>query len=100
FLYSDDGAVGFSHARRHPRKDLDWDRTAHRVLLNWIRGYGALRQSQRRRFVAKAHIGQREISDKAIIVRLFFEKRFQFVARLSPTFLGGATVACNFLRPA
>ena len=38
------------------------------------------------------------IRDK--IFRLFFEKRFQFAARLSPTFLGAGMVASEFLRPA
>src|SRR5205823_13774287 len=37
---------------------------------------------------------------EAIIFRLFFEERFQFAARLSPTFLGDGMVAGNFLRPA
>ena len=35
-----------------------------------------------------------------VIIRLFFEKRFQFAPRLSPTFLGGGVVAGHFLRPA
>ena len=51
-------------------------------------------------FVTEAHIGQREISNEAKIFRLFFEKRFQFAARLSPTFLGGGMIAGDFLRPA
>ena len=37
---------------------------------------------------------------RLIIFRLFFEERFQFAARLSPTFLGGGMVAGDFLRPA
>ena len=48
----------------------------------------------------RAHIGQREITDERVIFRLFFEERFQFAARLSPTFLGGGMVAGDFLRPA
>ncbi len=59
-----------------------------------------LDESERGGFVTKAHIGQREIANEAIIFRLFFEKRFQFAARLSPTFLGGGMVAGDFLRPA
>jgi hypothetical protein len=34
-----------------------------------------------------------------MIFRLFFEKRFQFAARLSPAFLGGGMIAGDFLRP-
>ena len=59
-----------------------------------------LDQSQRGGFVTEAHIGQREIANEDIIFRLFFEERFQFAARLSPTFLGGGMVAGDFLRPA
>ncbi|PYM02569.1 MAG: hypothetical protein DMF13_05965, partial [Verrucomicrobia bacterium] len=40
-----------------------------------------------------AHIGQREIANQEIIFRLFFEKRIQFTACLSPTFLRCGTVA-------
>ena len=64
------------------------------------RGHGPFGQSQRGGFVAKTHIGQREIANQVIIFRLFFEERFQFAARLSPTFLGGGIVAGHFLRPA
>ena len=64
------------------------------------RGHGPFRQSQRGGFVTKAHIDQREISHEAIIFRLFFEERFQFASRLSPTFLGGGMVAGDLLRPA
>ena len=70
------------------------------VLLDRIRGHGPFGQSQRGGFVTEAHIGQREISNEEIIFRLFFEERFQFAARLSPTFLGGGMVAGDFLRPA
>ena len=59
-----------------------------------------LDQSERGGFVTKAHIGQREISNENTIFRLFFEERFQFAARLSPTFLGGGMIAGDFLRPA
>ena len=51
-------------------------------------------------FVTETHIDQREISNEVLIVRLFFEQRVQFAARLSPTFLGGEMVAGDFLRPA
>ena len=86
--------------RRHPGEDLDRTGTIYGVFLDRIRGHGPFRQSQRGGFVTKAHIGQREISNETIIFRLFFEKRFQFAARLSPSFLGGGMVAGDFLRPA
>ena len=59
-----------------------------------------LDESERGGLVTKAHIGQREIANEVIIFRLFFEKRFQLSARLSPGFLSGSVVAGNFLRPA
>ena len=59
-----------------------------------------LGQSERSGLVTKAHIGQREISNEQIIVRLFFEKSFQFAAGLPPTFLGGGMVTTDFLSPA
>jgi hypothetical protein len=52
------------------------------------RSHGPFRQSQRGGFVARAHVGKREISNEQIIVRLFFEKRFQFAASLPPNFPG------------
>ena len=52
-----------------------------------------------RGFVTEAHIGQREISYEHVIFRLFFEKRFQFAASLSPAFLGSGLVDGDFLRP-
>ena len=48
----------------------------------------------------RAHIGQCEIPNEDIIFRLFFEKRFQFAARLPPTFLGGGMITRDFLCPA
>ena len=83
-----------------PERGSRSERHRHRVFLDRDRGHGPFRQSQRRGFVTKAHIGQREISNETIIFRLFFEERFQFAARLSPTFLGGGMVAGDFLRPA
>ena len=59
-----------------------------------------LNESERRGLITKAHIGQREISEETNIFRLVFEKRLQFAARLSPTFLGGSMITGNFLRPA
>ena len=86
--------------RRHPGEDLDRNGTIHRVFLDRIHGHRPLRQSECGGLVTEAHIGQREISNEAIIFRLFFEERFQFAARLSPTFLGGGMIAGDFLRPA
>ena len=75
--------------------------TIQRVFLDRIRGYRPLStRCEGSSFVTKAHIGQREIPNEAIIFRLFFEKRFQFAARLSPTFLSGGVIAGYFLRPA
>ncbi len=71
-----------------------------RVFLDRDRGHRLLDESQRGGLVTKAHIGQREIANETIIFRLFFEERFQFAPRLSPTFLGGGMVAGHFLRPA
>jgi hypothetical protein len=76
-----------------PGQDLDRNGTSHRVFFDRQRGHGPFRQSQRGGFVARAHIGKREISNEEIIVRLFFEKRFQFAARLAPACLGGGMVA-------
>ena len=80
--------------------DLDRKGTIHRVFLDRVHGHGPFGQSQRGGFVAQGHIGKRQRSDEQIIVRLFFEKRFQFAARLSPSFLCSGMVACDFLRPA
>ena len=57
-------------------------------------------KSERRGFVSKAHIDQRQISDEDIVIRLFLEERFQFDARLPPTFLGSGMVARHVLCPA
>ena len=58
-----------------------------------------LDEGERGGLVTETHIGQREITNKTKIFRLFFEERFQFAPRLSPTFLGGGMIAGNFLRP-
>ena len=65
-----------------------------------IAAIALLDQSECGGLVTKTHIGQREITNELIIFRLFFEERFQFAARLSPTFLGGGMVTGDFLRPA
>ena len=73
------------------------------VTASFSIGSAAMARSDRANAAAlspKAHIGKREISNEEIIVRLFFEKRFQFAARLAPTCLGGGMVAGDFLRPA
>ena len=63
-------------------------RTPHGVVLDGDRSRGSFSQSQRGGFVTKTHIAQREIPHQLIILWLFFEERFQFAARLSPSFLG------------
>jgi hypothetical protein len=52
--------------------------TGYHVFLNRQHGYPPFRQSQSCRFVAKAHIGQREISNEIIIFRLLLQEGFQF----------------------
>jgi hypothetical protein len=59
-----------------------------------------LGESRRSGLVPKTRIGQREIANKDKIIRLFFEERFQFAPRLSPSLLGGGVLAAHFLRPA
>ena len=75
------------------------DGTSQGVLLDRIRGDGPFRQSQSGGLVTETHTGQREVANEAIIVRLFFEERFQFAARLSPGFLGSGIIAADFLCP-
>jgi hypothetical protein len=72
----------------------------HRVFLDRIHGYRLLDESECGGFISKTHVGQREIANKNPILRLLPEERFQFAARLFPTFLGGSVVTGNFLRPA
>src|SRR5262245_16308509 len=86
WLYSGNGAVGLSRLRRNPSEGLDRTGTAHHVFLNRQCGYSPFRQSHRRRFVAKAHVGQGEISNQIRIFRLLLKESFQFTARLAPTF--------------
>ena len=87
--------------RRHPGEDLDRTGTVQRVFLD--RDSAAIARSAK---VNAAALSPRPILVSArspirpIIFRLFFEERFQFAARLSPTFLGGGMVAGDFLRPA
>src|SRR5438445_3159296 len=70
------------------------------VLLDRNCGYRLLDEREGRSLVTKAHIGQCEIAKKTKIFRLVFEERFQFAARLSPTFLGSGMIAGDVLRPA
>jgi hypothetical protein len=84
---------------RHPCEDLDRNGTSYRVFLDRILGDGLFRQSQRGGLVTETHIGQSEITTEGIIVRLFFEERFYFAARLSPTFLSGGTIAGRLPAP-
>ena len=67
---SGNGAVRLSHLRRNPSDDFDRTGTVCRVFLNRQRGDPPFRQSQRRRFVTKADIDQREVSNEIIIFRL------------------------------
>src|SRR5205823_6542142 len=97
---SGNGTVGLSYLRRHPGEELDLLGIIQSVFLDRSRGHSLLGQSQRRGFIPEAHVTEREIPNKAIIFRLFFEQRFQFAARLAPTFLGGGMVARDLLRPA
>ena len=86
------GRVPPCAARGQDLEELD-----HTRLYRSDHGHGPLAKLTRR-FVTEAHIGQREISMR-LIFRLFFEQRFQFAARLSPTFRA-ADVAGDFLRAA
>ena len=72
----------------------------HGVFLDRDHGHRPLDQFECGGFVTEAHTGQREIPHEAKIFRLFFEKRFQFAARLSPTFLSGGMIAGDVLCPA
>ena len=99
FLQGADGTVGFAHLRCYPSKNLDRSRTQDSVFLNGHHGYGPFCKRQCAHFVTQAHVGKREISNQLKILRLFFEERFQFAARLLPTFLAGRMVAGNFLCP-
>src|SRR5262249_27202883 len=100
FLQSGNSAIGFPHLRRHPSENLDRGGTKRGIFLDRDGGHSSLRQRQCGGFVAQAHVGKREISNEEIIVRLFFEKRFQFAASLPPAFPSCDRVARNFLRPA
>ena len=82
---------------RGSRSELGPSNASFSIGITRHRPFG---QSQCGGFVTETHIGQREIANQARIFRLFFEERFQFAARLSPTFLGGGMVAGDFLRPA
>ena len=69
-------------------------------LSRWDHRHSPFDQSQCGGFVTETHIDQREITNQNRIFRLFFEEKFQFAARLSPSFLGGGMLAGNLLRPA
>jgi hypothetical protein len=73
---------------------------SYRVLLDRIRGHGSFGQRQCGGFVTESHINESHIFDEHVISRLFFEERFQFTVRLSPTFLRCGMIAGDFLRPA
>jgi hypothetical protein len=71
----------------HPGKNLDRTWTSHGVFLDRVYRHSPLGESQGASFVTEGGVGQREIANEDKICRLFFEKRFQFVARLLETFL-------------
>ena len=73
--------------------------TIHGIFFNRARRDCAFRQSQSSGFLTKAHVSEREIPNQGKIIRLFFQERFHFAARLSPTFLRSAMVACEVFRP-
>src|SRR5262249_61981720 len=100
FSHAGVGSAAPPPPRRYPSEELDRSRTLPRVFVNRHQSYGPFGQSQRGGLVTKARIAQREISDQLKIFRLFFEKRLQFAARLSPTFLGGGMISADFLCPA
>jgi hypothetical protein len=79
--------------------DLDRNGTSHRVFLDRDRGHSPLDELERGGFITETDTDQREIFNEAKIFRLFFEERFQFAARLTPTFLGSGMIAGDFLRP-
>ena len=87
-------------SRRYPGEGLDPSGTLQGVFLDRAHGHTPFGQSQRGGFVTKTHIHQCEITSQERIFRLFFEEKFQFAARLSPSFLGRGMLAGNFLRPA
>ena len=74
-----------SPMRAATRARIRSDGTSQGVFLDWIRGHGPFRQSQSGGLVTETHIGQREIANEDIIVRLFFKERFQLVTRLPPS---------------
>jgi hypothetical protein len=86
--------------RRHTGEELDRTRTSRGVFLDRDGGHRLRGESERRGFVTKTRVGQREIANESIISRLFFEERFQLAARLSPSLLRNGMVAGHFLRPA
>src|SRR5882724_244487 len=100
FLSRRDSAVRLSCLCYHADEELERSRTVERIFLKRARGRGFLGESQCSGLVTESNIGKGHITDELVIIRLFFEKRFQFVARLSPTFLGGGVLAAHFLRPA
>ena len=81
-------------------KNFNLSRSFYSVLLDWDDTPHLLDESERGGFVTNAHIGQREIANQLNVFWLFFEKSFQFVACLPPTFLRGGMIAREFLRPA
>ena len=100
FCKRGDGAVGFSCPRRDPRPESR-SAGAHPSRLSRS-GRAAIARSTEN----AAALSPRPIlvsarsAMRTLIFRLFFEERFQFASRLSPTLLGGGVIAGDFLRPA
>src|SRR5204863_1762 len=69
------------------------------IFLDRDHGHRSLDQFECGGFVPKAHTRQREMPHEAKIFRLFFQKRFEFAARQSPTFLSGGMIAGDVLCP-
>ena len=89
-----------SHLCCHPREYLDWSWAIYRIFLERKHVHRLLRKSECRGLITKTHIDQRQISNEGIVIRLFFEERFQFATRLAKTFLGSGMVASDLLCPA
>src|SRR5438034_5938716 len=79
FLSRRDSAVRLSCLCYHADEELERSRTVERIFLKRARGRGFLGESQCSGLVTESNIGKGHITDELVIIRLFFEKRFQFV---------------------
>src|SRR4029077_10261144 len=94
------GAVEFAGARRYSGKELESSGTLQRVFLDRAHRRAPLGQSQCGGFLTQTHIDQREFTNQSGIFWLLFEEKFQFAARLSPSFLGDGMLTGYVLHPA